>query len=199
MKTHADSDIRSVIETWAVARDAGAWDELRSTWHADGRMKTTWFRGPAAAFVDASRGAFDAGVLVHHFLGGSLIHVSGRRAIAQTKMSIAQRAVLGAVEVDVTCVGRFYDFFEERDGGWRIVLREPIYEKDRMDPVVPGQLPPLDHAALARLPSGCRHLLYCQESAGMSTYTDVPGLRGNEVRDLYAEGDRWLAGEALHR
>jgi hypothetical protein len=33
----------------------------------------------------------------------------------------------------------------------------------------------------------------------MSTYTDVPGLRGNEVRDLYAEGDRWLAGEVLHR
>jgi len=39
------------------------------------------------------------------------------------------------------------------------VLREPIYEKDRMDPVVPGQLPPLDHAALARLPSGCRVLV----------------------------------------
>ena len=199
MKTHADSDIRSVIETWAVARDAGAWDELRSTWHADGRMKTTWFRGAATEFVDASRAGFDAGVLVHHFLGGSLIHVSGRRAIAQTKMSIAQRAVLGAVEVDVTCVGRFYDFFEERDREWRIVLREPVYEKDRLDPVVPGEIPPLDHTVLATLPSGCRHLLYCQRAAGMDVHTDVPGLRGAEVEDLYANGRRWLAGAALRR
>jgi SnoaL-like protein len=194
-----ESSIRSVIEAWAVARDAGAWDELRSTWHPDGRMKTTWFRGSAAEFVDASRRGFDAGVLVHHFLGGSLIQILGRRAIAQTKMSISQRLVLGDVEVDVSCVGRFYDFFEERGGDWRIVLREPIYEKDRLDPVISGQAPPVDHAVLATLPSGCRHLLYCQKTAGMNIHTDVPGLRGSDVQELYSDGRRWLAGEALLR
>ena len=195
----AERSIRSVVEAWAVARDAGAWDELRATFHPDGRMKTTWFRGAAAEFVDASRAGFDAGVLVHHFLGGSLIRVSGRRAVAQTTMCLSQRLVLGQVEVDVTCVGRFYDFFEERDREWRIVLREPVYEKDRLDPVVPGEIPPLDHTVLATLPSGCRHLLYCQRAAGMDVHTDVPGLRGAEVEDLYANGRRWLAGAALRR
>jgi hypothetical protein len=195
----AECTIRSVIEAWAVARDAGFWDELRSTWHPGGRMKTTWFRGSAAEFVDASRRGFDAGVLVHHFLGGSLIKVSGRRAIAQTKMTIAQRLQLGAVEVDVTCVGRFYDFFEERGGDWRIVLREPIYEKDRLDAVVPGQIPPVDQAVLATLPAGCRHLLWCQTTAGMNIHTDVPGLHGRAVQELYSAGRRWLDGEALTR
>jgi hypothetical protein len=133
-------------------------------------------------------------MLVHHFLGGSLIQVSSRRAIAQTKMSIAQRLALGDVEVDVTCVGPFYDFFEQRDGDWRIVLREPIYEKDRVDAVVPGQIPPVDQAVLETFPSGCRHLLYCQTTAGMNIHTDVPGLRGREVQELYATvGAGWPA------
>ncbi|MFC5233141.1 nuclear transport factor 2 family protein [Pseudonocardia zijingensis] len=194
-----DRAIRSVVERWAVARDAGAWDELRSTWHPGGRMKTTWFRGTAADFVEASRRGFDAGVLVHHFLGGSLIQVAGPRAVAQTKMSISQRLVLDGVEVDVTCVGRFYDFFEDRDDDWRMVLREPIYEKDRLDAVVPGEVPPVDRAALKAFPSGCRHLLYCQSTAGMKVHLDVPGLHGPEVEELYSAGKRWLAGEPLPR
>ncbi|MTD57570.1 nuclear transport factor 2 family protein [Amycolatopsis pithecellobii] len=191
------SEIRAVIEGWAVWRDAGAWEQLRSTWHDDGRMKTTWFRGSADDFVNASRTGFDKGVMVHHFLGGSAIEVSGSRAVAQTKMSISQRLTLDDAEVDVTCVGRFYDFFERRDGAWRIVLREPVYEKDRIDPVTPGRAPRLDHEALAAFPYGCRHLLFCQRKAGMNVYTDVPGLRGPEVEALYANGRDWLDGKPL--
>lgn len=194
-----ENAIRSVIETWAVSRDAGAWDRLRATWHEGGRMKSTWFRGSADAFVEASRKGFDAGVTVHHFLGGSFVETSGHRAIAQTKMSISQRLTLSGIEVDVTCVGRFYDFFEERGGEWRLVLREPIYEKDRVDPVAPGDIPPIDRAVLATYPPSCRHLLYCQNSAGMKVHTDVPSLRGPEVQQLYADGQSWLAGEALSR
>ena len=40
--------------------------------------------------------------------------------------------------VDVVCTGRFYDFIERRQGRWGFVLRQPIYEKDRMDPVDPA-------------------------------------------------------------
>jgi hypothetical protein len=34
--------------------------------------------------------------------------------------------------------GRFYDFLEKREGRWGLVLHQPIYEKDRMDPVDPA-------------------------------------------------------------
>ena len=53
-------------------------------------------------------------------------------------MNIFQRAPLDGVVVDVICWGRFYDFFEKRDGRWAIVRRQPIYEKDRLDPVDPS-------------------------------------------------------------
>ena len=53
-------------------------------------------------------------------------------------MSINQRALVHDVPCDVVCTGRFYDFFEKRNERWGIVLRQPIYEKDRMDPVDPA-------------------------------------------------------------
>ena len=56
-------------------------------------------------------------------------------------MTINQRAEVDGVLVDVVCTGRFYDFLEKREGRWGIVRRQPIYEKDRMDPVDPGGPP----------------------------------------------------------
>ena len=73
-----------------------------------------------------------------HFLGGTSIDIAGDRAVAQTKMTITQRAAVHGVECDVVCTGRFYDFFERRDGRWAIVLRQPIYEQDRLAPVDPA-------------------------------------------------------------
>jgi len=50
------------------------------------------------------------------------------------------------VEVDVTCTGRFYDFFEQRAGRWAIVRRQPIYEQDRLDVLDPAGTVRLDPA-----------------------------------------------------
>src|SRR6185295_10991787 len=94
------------------------------------------------------------GVRILHFLGGSTVDVSGNRAIAQTKMTISQRARVDDVLCDVVCTGRFYDFFEKREGRWGLVLRQPIYEKDRLDPLDPSAKLVLDKDLLARFPEG---------------------------------------------
>ena len=189
--------ILEVVESWAVARDAGLWPELQAAWHDDGRMNTTWMRGTADEFVRACAASFEAGATVHHLLGGSLVRVAGPRAVAQTKTTITLRTAVHGVLCDITCTGRFYDFFERRHGLWRIVLRQPIYEKDRLDPVAAGPGPAIDRAVLDGYPDGCRHLLYAQQSAGGRVLTDVPGLRGEAVTALYAHGDAWLHGAAL--
>ena len=74
------------------------------------------------------------------------------------------------------------------------MLRQPIYEKDRMDPVDPAARLELDRALLARFPEGYRHLAYLQTQIGYAVKTDMPGLQGPEVEALYARGARWLAG-----
>ena len=77
-------------------------------------------------------------------------------------MTILQRAPVHGIPCDVVCVGRFYDFLEKRDGRWGIVLRQPIYEKDRMDPVDPEAKLHLDPKPLNEYPEGYRHLAYLQ-------------------------------------
>jgi hypothetical protein len=186
--------IRDLVENWAVWRDAGDWERFRTVWHDDGRMMATWFQGPAEDFIRVSREGFERGVSILHFLGGTSVDLAGERAVAQTKMTISQRAEVDGVECDVVCTGRFYDFLERRAGSWGLVLRQPIYEKDRLDPVDPAAVLTLDAALLDRFPAGYRHLAYAQTRIGFEVKRDMPGLQGPEVEALYERGARWLAG-----
>ena len=203
--------IRRLIETWAIARDSGNWPLFASVWHDDGWMTATWFQGPAADFVKVSQAGFEAGVSILHFLGGTISTLSattgsattgsaatgspaGDRAIAQTKMQILQRAEVHGVTADVTCTGRFYDFLAQRDGRWGIVRRQPIYEKDRLDPVDPAAQLSLDPKLLGSFPAGYRHLAYLQHQLGYQIAPGLPGLRGPAVDVLYQEGQDWLDG-----
>src|SRR5581483_7801501 len=144
------------------------------------------------------------GVSILHFLGGSSIDVAGERAIAQTKMTISQRAEVDGVRCDIVCTGRFYDFFEPRldqtqNGHWAIRLRQPIYEKDRPDPLDPTARLVLDRHLLDQFPEGYRHLAYAQTRIGFTVKRDMPQLKGPEVEQLYADGRRWLDGLPLTR
>ena len=188
--------IRETVENWAVWRDAGDWERFATVWHSDGWMTATWFQGPAKQFIEVSREGFNKGVSILHFLGGWTCEIVGKRAISQTKMTISQRAPLEGVLVDVLCTGRFYDFLEKREGRWGIVRRQPIYEKDRMDPVDPSAVLKLDTEWLARFPEGYCHLGYLQSKNGFNVKSGLPGLRGPAVEKLYAEGRAWLAASA---
>jgi len=189
--------IREIIEQWVIYSDSGDWERFAALWHEDGWMSATWFQAPAREFVRARREGFERGVSIIHFLGGFACEVAGKRAVAQTKMTISQRAPVEGVVCDVLCTGRFYDFMEQRGGRWGMVRRQPIYEKDRIDPVAPGASLKLDQELLMSFPEGYRHLAYLQTRIGYSVKrSGLPGLRGPEVERLYAEGRAWLAGAA---
>ncbi len=162
-------ELRELIENWAVWRDALMWQRFRTVWHDDGRMMATWFQGTADEFIKVSQEGIERGVRILHFLGGSSIDVAGARAIAQTKMTISQRALVENVLCDVVCTGRFYDFLEKRNGRWGFVLRQPIYEKDRLDPVDPAA------RTHARTPS-------CWRSSPRATVTSPICRRGSATR-----------------
>jgi hypothetical protein len=191
--------IRRLVENWVVWRDAGDWERFRTVWHDDGRMMATWFQGSCDDFIRVSREGFERGVRILHFLGGISVDVTGTRAVSQAKMTINQRAEVDGVECDVVCTGRFYDFFEERDERWGLVLRQPIYEQDRIDQVDPSTAPRLDRALLESFPVGYRHLAYLQTGLGFTVKPDMPGLKGPEVEALYDSGRNWLAGRDLDR
>jgi hypothetical protein len=189
--------IRELIDNWAMWRDVGRWDDFRTCWHAEGVMMATWFQGGVEAFIKVSQEGFARGARTSHFQGGTSVDLAGTRAIAQTKMQIAQRGPIEGVVCDVVCSGRFYDFLEKREDRWGIVLRQPIYERDRINPVDPAATLQLDPSLLARFPEGYRHLAYLQSKNGQSVKTDMPGLIGPELDALYARGAAWLNGKAV--
>jgi len=185
--------IRELVENSLIWRDARMWDRLWSVWHPDGIMMATWFQGNIAEFIEANKTGYQRGLRTLHFLGGQSIDVKGNRAISQTKTIVSQRDVLAGVLCDVFCTTRFYDFLERRNGSWGLVLRQPIYEHDRLDPVDPAAELVLDRELLGQFPEGYRHLAYLQTQNGYNVKMDMPGTDGPQVEALYRNGEAWLA------
>jgi SnoaL-like domain len=196
---HDELLIRRLIDRWAVWRDAGDWARFRTVWHPDGLMMATWFQGPFEDFIRVTQEGWARGVSILHFLGGSAIEVVGERAVAMTKMTISQRGLVEGVLCDVVCTGRFYDFVAKHEGQWKLLHRQPIYEKDRVDALDPAAVPQLNATLLATFPEGYRHLAYIQTRIGYRVKLDMPMLKGPQVEALYARGARWLAGGELER
>ena len=190
-------ELRQLIDNWAIWRDAGMWEKFRTVWHDDGRMMATWTQGTADEFIAMNKEGWKKGVSILHFLGGHTAEISGNRAVTQTKMTISQRGDVHGVLCDVVCTGRFYDFLEKRNGKWGMCLRQPIYEKDRLDPVDPGASLALDQDLLAQFPVGYRYLAYIQTQVGYEVERNMPGLKGERVEELYATGAQWLAGSEI--
>lgn len=186
--------IRAIIEGWAIWRDTADWARLLEAWHPGGVMSSTWFQGTAEEFVRRCKIGWDAGAVAHHVLGNASIDIIEDRAVAQTRLLLCVRGLVDGVLCDCTCTGRFYDLFEKRDGRWGLVVRQPIYEKDRLDSVDPAALLKLDAVLLGRFPEGYRHLAYMQVKGGQTVFEQLPGLRGPAVERVYAMGKDWLAG-----
>jgi hypothetical protein len=184
--------IRDVVENWVVWRDSGQWDKFRTVWHSDGVMMATWFQGSCEEFIRVTIEGWNKGVSILHFLGGTSVELNKHRAISQTKMTITQRGLVDGAMCDVVCTGRFYDFMEKRNGIWGVVLRQPIYEKDRINPLDPSISLQLDQELLNSFPEGYRHLAYIQTKLGFQVKEDMPQLKGSAVESLYQKGKDWL-------
>lgn len=186
--------IRETIESWAIWRDSGDFERLRTCYHDDGQMTATWFSGSVDDFVARARVSFAKGGMSSHVLGGSSIDLARSRAVAQTRMTITSRDTIDGALYDISCQGRFYDLFEKRQGRWAIADRRLAYEKDRADPVHAGETHVFDRTMLEAFPIGYRFLAYAQTKRGLDVYRNLPGLRGPEVEALYARGRAWLTG-----
>ena len=189
--------IRDLIENWVLWRDARMWDRFRTVWHKDGQMWATWFQGSYEEFIRVSQEGYDRGVRIMHMLGGMSIDIKGKRAIAQTKMTISQRAKVEGVLCDVVCTGRFYDFLEKRKERWGIVLRRLAYEKDRIDPVEPDCKARARQGASGAIPGRLPPPRLSAEQDRLRDQGRLPGLDGAPLAALYAKGEAWFKGKKL--
>jgi hypothetical protein len=189
------SRISQVILRWGYFRDHGMWEALLDTFHPDGEIQVTWYKGRFDGFVAASREMARRGVNSRHVMKPSMIDVAGHRAVAITPVSILGRAKapLG-VEVDLASQAQFFDFFERNSEEWRISRRICIYQQDRMDSVGPSLKFWLLSFLLPthKFDPAYKHLGLVLNKAG---YDIQPGQvvdNTDASRKLYQEGQDWL-------
>ena len=184
--------ILRLINRWIVYRDSGDWVRLRAIWHEDGTMTAGWQAGPADAFIAACKAVFEGSQNVVHELGAVEIVVKDHRAISQAKMTITSRGELDGTLCDVTCMGRHLDRWEKREGLWGLLARQTIYDRDRVDPVVPGEVPQLDQALLTSFGEAYRHLAYLLVRRGFQVSQQHPALKTPQGDALTNDWRNWL-------
>ncbi|PYI25154.1 catabolic 3-dehydroquinase [Aspergillus indologenus CBS 114.80] len=216
--------LRELAEGWPCYRDACEWENLRSIFHPDAHIYTTWTgRTHHRAFIEASQAGMDRGAFIMHRIHGSTTDIdpTATRAVTKMKATITQRfAELpchagGVCEADAESDCRFIFFWQkvqaddpdhpELGGQWRAVFVRHWYEKDKLIPVTPDRVPVLDHERLRAYPPGYRHLAYLQEQTmGVKVLLDLPGHRreGHSVNGrkhdlLYWQAKEWLDGKEM--
>jgi hypothetical protein len=186
--------ITQVIHDWVFYRDNGKFEALRTLFSKSGRMTTNSASHSADEFVAYGRALRERGFLSHHIPGPSQIRINGDKALVETQATLMFRTKIGDVVADIWVLLRYLDRFVRELGAWKIEERQPIYIKDRLDPVVPGTAIAIDHSLLEECPPGCRYLIYASRAAGAPrSTTEAVTFNTPRADAIYAAGDEWLA------
>jgi len=189
--------IADLIQFERLYRDQQQWEKLRTLYHPDSLVRLGWFVGTGDEYVEASRrlDASKKGWHIMHVTHPTLVRVQGERAIAETSTFIIRRTQLSGVLVDVTIYCQLYSRVERRQGTWKILTLDVVYEKDTAVPVYACDRLELDREELEQGPPAYRFSAYNLKKIGYTVRaedlysTDHP----ERVAQLYCEAEEWLA------
>lgn len=190
MTVEAKSACADLIVSWGLFRDQRRWPELLGTFHPDGEIAVSWFRGPFPEFVEHCQ----RGGMSKHLIMAPLVSVAGARALAETSIVILVRQQIDGLAVDMTSRARFLDRLERRGGAWKIVERAAVYEQDRLDPVTPSEAFDrlMRSAEVAHYPEPYRFMAYRLAAAGRALAAPVHYDGAPHTDALLARHRRWL-------
>lgn len=192
--------VRSVRQQWAFARDHGEWETMRACFHPDATVRVLWYSGPVAGFLDEtieSAVGRRPGEGTKHWLGNSRVWVKGDRALLETDAMVLGRNRFGGYLVDFTLYIRFLDQLERRQGAWRILRMDAIYDRDRLDPVIPGSLPAgfFEGVDMTGPFAAIGLIRWRTEKRGGKVPDDLPIGGNDSEKRLRAANEAWLAGK----
>jgi hypothetical protein len=191
--------VKSLRQRWAFARDHGEWDTMRACFHPDATVRVLWYQGPATGFLERTIANFAERAPSEsskHWFGNQRAWVKGDRALLESDAMVLGRHQLDGHFFDFTLYIRLYDRIERRAGEWRILKMDAIYDKDRLDPVLAGTIPPgfFNGVDLAGPGAAVALMRWRLAKRGGKIPDDLP-LGGSESeRRLRAENEAWLAG-----
>jgi len=194
-----EMQVCNVRRHWAFRLDLHELDALRECFHPGASVTVSWFSGPIETFIERTKGLFAARKPEEHrkhWLGNMRAEVAGTRAVLETDVQIIIREYIGEALYDCVSYARFYDLMEKRDGVWRIGEWQTIYDKDRVDPVVPAADPApfYAQAVFKGADSGFAFMKLRQAMKGRTVPASIVIAGTDAEAKLRQRGARWLAG-----
>lgn len=179
--------ITDLITGW-IHRDLGQWDELAKLAHPDGVIEITWFEGPFAEFVEGSKRMGKSDLRTKHLIGTPVVSFNGDKAIVETNaVIVAENIRLG---LGCSVHNRFYDLAEKRDGKWKLVKRQSVYDMGSF--TFPQGLVEIDREIVARYPREYAPLAYLLEKSGFPL-SRLFATRGSELEQaMRQQASEWL-------
>jgi len=181
-------DIADLMTGW-IHRDLAEWDQLLELFHDDGVIEVTWFEGLFSQFVEGSKKMGGSDFATKHLIASPVITFNGNRAIVETNaIIIGENTKLG-----LGCNGhnRFYDLVEKRDGVWRIVKRQSIYDMGNF--TFPAGVVEIDQDVVAKYPREYAALAYLLEKSGFPVKRVFATKFSSQEIEMKAAGNQWLA------
>jgi len=195
------AEVCNVRRRWAFCRDQGDWGGLRDCFHPDATITVAWYAGDAAGFIARSMAmAKNRRPQEHHkhWLGNMRAEVAGERAVLETDAMVLIREYIEDHLFDYCSYLRFYDLVEKRAGAWRLLKASCIYEKDRLDPVVPGAVPDsfYDSVAFGGSDSGFAYMRFRQIKKGRAVPAGIVLAGSAAEAGLRRAAHAWLRRSA---
>jgi hypothetical protein len=180
--------IADLMTGW-IHRDLAQWDKLRELFHPDGTIEITWFEGLASDFVDGSMRMGKSDLRTKHFVSSPVVTFNGNKAIVETNAVVIGENV--RLDLGVSAHARFYDRVEKRDGVWKIVMRQGIYDFGYFN--FPQGVVEIDRELVKKHPREYAPLAYLLEKSGFPVKR-VFATKGSELeKTMKANGQAWLA------
>jgi len=187
----------STISRWC--RDSGDWARLVECFHPDASVNTSWFNGGPSEFGEEARKMMAKRRPMEgprHIMGNPHVTLKGDRAVCEYTIILYTQRTIDGYAFDFQTWNTAVDLFEKRNGEWRISKRSQIYEKDRMDPHHPGEVPRSYFAQmdLSEYPAAVRYHLYRQVKSGQKLSKNLVVKGSPEEKAIHEEAAQWLAG-----
>lgn len=179
-------------------RDRAWWDQMARCFWPDSTVRLSWYDGDGPGFVAGSKKITEAGLVTVHRMYAPVVHLSGAKALVEASAAVSTTVDVNGIAGDLVSHARLNYRLHRRDGQWRILSLDSIYEHVTLAPAVPGQPIAVDPAELTPFrPSYCL-LAWQAWRAGRATSSDLLGDdRPEAVAAFYYNMFRWLRDDTI--
>lgn len=189
--------IKELMEYERYARDNGLYDEAASCYSDDAKIHVSWFNGPASEYWKRTKQAKGSGS--KHKIFSTAVFLNGNKAVSEMQvMMLSPRINIKGCGMDMISYARIFARLIKRDGEWKIVYGDCIYERDDLIPSTPGENVPDIASEVKDYRESYRNLSYVLLLQGLKSGQDLPGDDKPEtVEKLYNETSKWMFDETV--